>query len=39
MIELLRLPLSVLPTFLVPLITASHLLLFAKARGACGGAR
>jgi hypothetical protein len=32
MSELLRLPLSVLPTFLVPLIIASHLLLFAKAR-------
>jgi hypothetical protein len=32
MAELLRLPLSLLPTFLVPLIIASHALVFAKLR-------
>lgn len=32
MAALLRLPLSVLPTFLVPLIIASHILLFARLR-------
>jgi hypothetical protein len=32
MAEVLRLPLSLLPTFLVPLIIASHLLLFAKVK-------
>ena len=39
MSELLRLPLCVLHLFVVPPLIASHLLLFAKARGACGGAR
>jgi hypothetical protein len=34
MAPLLRLPLSVLPTFLVPLIIASHVLLFARLRRA-----
>jgi hypothetical protein len=33
MAALLRLPLSLLATFLVPLIIASHLLIFAKLRG------
>ena len=32
MMALVRLPLSLLPTFLVPIIIASHLLLFQKAR-------
>ena len=32
MAPLLRLPLSLLPTFLVPIIIASHLLIFARAR-------
>ena len=32
MAALLRLPLSLLPTFLVPLIIASHILLFARLR-------
>jgi hypothetical protein len=30
MVPLLRLPLSLLPTFLVPLIIASHVILFAR---------
>ena len=30
MSALLRLPLSLLPTFLVPIITASHVLIFAR---------
>jgi len=33
MAMLLRLPLSLLPTFLVPLILATHILIFARLRG------
>jgi hypothetical protein len=32
MSELLRLPLSLLPTFVVPLVIASHAIIFAKLR-------
>ncbi len=39
MFELAKLPLSLLPTFLVPLIIASHVVIFVHLRAAAMGAR
>jgi len=39
MSALLRLPLSLLPTFLVPLIIASHIIIFSRLRAENGGRR